>query len=749
VPAGNPSNAVPIDRDGTARTGSSPPGAYTGPAGSTDIFFLHQSVGQGIMDDRGEHPGLVSQMVALGYGFRDYSLWDSPPGGSVPTEIATLFADANGDGHYGDVLEGIAGASEADVLMFKSCFYTLANLEDAAALALWEQAFIDSVAPYANQHPGQKIVAMPAVPERKSSGLSATAAARGRDWSEWLAGDFITEHTTQHNVFSYNLFDFLADPESDPTNANYQKEAYLNSDRNDSHPNDTAYSAAADAIADYLQTLLSGGNHVPQAAPQSVAGRADTPIEITLAATDADNDALTYQIVEAPASGSVDLVGNVATYRASSATWHGSDHFTFRACDGQAFSSPATVDITVYDPNPVVDAPTGSGTNRLLVRRRDDQIQVVNQRNGRLLLDRRLAWVDSLTVRGVASKTDTLTVELGAADSSVLPHGIVFDGGSGRQVDTLVLRGTTGNDTLVAGTRSATVNGLSVQFTDVEQLTLDGGAGSDTYQVSGLSTKTTLVDSRGSDAIDVSGAAAGVTLDLSRSSGTAQRIFNAVPAGSYTLALKGTFENVVGTPYDDRIKGNSSANRIEGLGGNDSLVGNSGNDTLYGGSGDDTLLGGAGDDSLFGGEGNDWLYGEAGRDGLYGESGNNLLLGGSGNDLLDAGPGGKSVLIGGSGLDTLQGGSGEQILIGGTTTYDSRPAALTAIMREWTADNSFDERRSALENGIDDVAAGRIQLQRRTASNRRGTVLDDRVRDLLLAGAGSTWLFDFPTDSVA
>ena len=260
APAGNLSNAVPYDRDGNARVAFATPGAYTGtgPTSLQEVFFLHQSVGQGIMEDHNGHPGLVSQVESLGWQFGDYNLWNSPPGGSIPTDIATLFADQNGDGTYGDLLAGIPDASDSKVLMLKSCFYTLGDLEDPSALGRWEQAFITSVAPYANQHPEQTLVVMPAVPDRESSGLSAAAAARGRDWSNWLAGGFIADYTTQHNVISYNLFDFLANPASDPQNGNYQRTEYLNPDPSDSHPNDTAYSAAADAITDFLRPLLTG-----------------------------------------------------------------------------------------------------------------------------------------------------------------------------------------------------------------------------------------------------------------------------------------------------------------------------------------------------------------------------------------------------------------------------------------------------------------------------------------------------------
>jgi Ca2+-binding RTX toxin-like protein len=683
---------------------------------SQDVFFLHQSVGQGIMDDHGGRPGLVSQIEAAGHGFHDYSLWDSPPGGSVPTQIASLFADGNGDSRYGDLLEGIPGAREAGVLLLKSCFYTLADLENAGALADWQQAFIDDVAAYANQNPQQKLVVMPAVPERRSSGLSAEAAARGRAWSDWLAGDFPADYSTQHNVFSFNLFDFLADPASDPGNANYQREEYLNGDHGDSHPNDTAYSAAADAIAEFvLTTVIGGGNHAPVAGSQSVSTAQDAAVAITLAASDADHDPLTYEIVAGPASGTLDLAGNVATYTPT-AGWHGDDGFTFRAYDGQAWSNTATVGITVYDPNPVVTMPLRNLGSSALLRRSGERIQVVNQRDGQFLLDQPLDSLHSLTVTGAATQSDTLTVDL-AEGGFTLAGGVLFDGAAGSKTDTLVLRGTTGADTFSVNAVSATASGLAVQFVRVEQVTLDGGAGDDVYQVDGLGAKTSIADSRGTDTLDFSAAALGMNVNLASSS--SQTVFS--PSNRNALSLKGTIENAIGTPWADKIRGNSAANRIEGR---------AGNDTIYGRSG------------------NDWLYGGEGSDSLYGESGNDVLLGGEGDDRLEASTG-KNLLIGGLGADYLKGSSGEEILISGTTVYDGNDAALAAIMAEWTSTRSFRQRTDRLDAGIAYGISQTAQLKQRDAMNPDGTVIDDGIRNVLYGGWGSDWFLGFlPTDDV-
>src|SRR5207249_4294427 len=66
-----------------------------------------------------------------------------------------------------------------------------------------------------------------------------------------------------------------------------------------------------------------------------------------------------------------------------------------------------------------------------------------------------------------------------------------------------------------------------------------------------------------------------------------------------------------------------------------------------------------------------------------GGPGNDILMAGAGNVQLHGGPG-RDLLISRGGAHLLDGGTGEDILIGGTTDYDANPAALQAIVREWT-----------------------------------------------------------------
>jgi len=101
-----------------------------------------------------------------------------------------------------------------------------------------------------------------------------------------------------------------------------------------------------------VSITVTGVNNVPVASDQSVTTPEDTSVDITLSATDADGDALTYSIVDVPSHGTVTLLDNTATYTPD-ANYNGADSFTFNANDGTVDSNTATVSITVTGVNNV------------------------------------------------------------------------------------------------------------------------------------------------------------------------------------------------------------------------------------------------------------------------------------------------------------------------------------------------------------------------------------------------------------
>ena len=145
-------------------------------------------------------------------------------------------------------------------------------------------------------------------------------------------------------------------------------------------------------------------------------------------------------------------------------------------------------------------------------------------------------FADTITA---ATQTTALTVSGGAGDDTLIATG-----------SAVTLQGDDGNDRLVTGSAA-----------DV----LDGGAGIDTA--------------------DYSSATAGITVQLSTGTGTASD-------GDRLRSI----ENVVGSNFNDVLKGNLGDNALSSGNGDDRLEGGLGNDTLNGGAGNDTLVGGVGID---------------------------------------------------------------------------------------------------------------------------------------------------------
>jgi fibronectin type 3 domain-containing protein len=97
---------------------------------------------------------------------------------------------------------------------------------------------------------------------------------------------------------------------------------------------------------DLTLTVVADTNRPPLAANQHVTTALNTATAITLAASDADGDALTYTVVNSPASGLLSGTAPHLTYTPA-AGFTGTISFTFKANDGALDSGTATVTISV------------------------------------------------------------------------------------------------------------------------------------------------------------------------------------------------------------------------------------------------------------------------------------------------------------------------------------------------------------------------------------------------------------------
>ena len=98
-------------------------------------------------------------------------------------------------------------------------------------------------------------------------------------------------------------------------------------------------------------------NTAPSAQDQTVTTPEDTPIDITLVASDPEEDPLTVIIVDQPLHGDLTVNGLVVTYTPD-LNYYGADSFTYKVNDGLVDSNTATVTLTV---TPVNDPPVAYG----------------------------------------------------------------------------------------------------------------------------------------------------------------------------------------------------------------------------------------------------------------------------------------------------------------------------------------------------------------------------------------------------
>jgi Ca2+-binding RTX toxin-like protein len=213
-------------------------------------------------------------------------------------------------------------------------------------------------------------------------------------------------------------------------------------------------------------------------------------------------------------------------------------------------------------------------------------------------------------------------------------------------LDSVVINGSTGVDTIIGSSQADTING----DTGIDDLR--GGLGNDTYLIF--------------DDTDIITDTGGVDLIVTTISRTL------VANIDNMTALLGAID-LTGNGLANVLTGSNSANTLNGAGGNDTLIGGLGADTLIGGAGNDTFVLEDATDSVTDASGLDRITSTISRN-LTSYSGieNLALLGtgqidGTGNGAanLIVGNLARNVLVGAGGNDTLVGGLGADTLIGG------------------------------------------------------------------------------------
>lgn len=154
------------------------------------------------------------------------------------------------------------------------------------------------------------------------------------------------------NTLLYSLVNTPVNGTLSGTGRNWTYTPNLNYNGNDSFTFQVNDGLANSNVAT-ISITVTPVNDAPIAEDQSLTTNEDTPLPITLSATDVENSALTYAVQSVPAQGVLTGTAPNFTYTPNS-NYQGADSFTFHASDGTTSSNVATIFITI---NPVNDAP--------------------------------------------------------------------------------------------------------------------------------------------------------------------------------------------------------------------------------------------------------------------------------------------------------------------------------------------------------------------------------------------------------
>lgn len=234
----------------------------TGTHNLTNLFFLHHSVGDGLIT-AGNMRGVITDyntahstsFAFWDHGYNADGLRDAagnptgtdyaiPGDNTDPEGLYLLWTSAAGDWTYSrDQI-----MNNHQVIAFKSCF-TASEIPDNATLQQYQTWYLE-MRDYFDAHPEKLFVVMSMPPQHRLA-TTATPAANARAFANWLSSStYLSGHP---NVVCFNLFDYLAEPADAPANANMLQYEYEGSHSDsDSHPNALGNQTVGPILAQFL-----------------------------------------------------------------------------------------------------------------------------------------------------------------------------------------------------------------------------------------------------------------------------------------------------------------------------------------------------------------------------------------------------------------------------------------------------------------------------------------------------------------
>lgn len=295
--------------------GACAPAMSAGAAGLTNIFFLHHSVGSGLIEAGNMRDVITAYNSANGtfYGLWDHGYNSEGLRDADGTTLGINYAvpgddtEPSGYAHLWTSTDDDATAcrnqimANHQVIAFKSC-YTASSITDANMLEDYKQDYLD-IRGFFDQHP-EKLFVVLTPPPRHRLDTTATQADFTRQFANWLKSSAFLGGRT--NVVCCDLFDALAGED------NVLKYTYEGSHSDtDSHPNSLANQTVGPLLA----------NALVSAAEAYQSGTTPTPTPTTPTATILANGSRGSVTLSSGDTLAVSMALNAGGYAGLNADW--------------------------------------------------------------------------------------------------------------------------------------------------------------------------------------------------------------------------------------------------------------------------------------------------------------------------------------------------------------------------------------------------------------------------------------------
>ncbi|MCG2658630.1 MAG: SGNH/GDSL hydrolase family protein [Kiritimatiellae bacterium] len=227
-----------------------------GAQGLNNLFFLHHSVGNNLIEQGNMRGAIQSYNTAHGtqFAFWDHGYNDQGLRNPSGTLLGTSY-NIPGDNLYPDGLAMLWTSADADclaarnlimnnhqVIAFKSCYPTC-HIPDQDTLNGYKTCY-QSMRGFFDQHPEKLFIVMSPPPingNDPGEPSNATEAGNARQFANWLkSSEYLAGHT---NVVCFDLFNYLAGTD------NFLKTQYCS---DDSHPNEAANQVVGPILAQFF-----------------------------------------------------------------------------------------------------------------------------------------------------------------------------------------------------------------------------------------------------------------------------------------------------------------------------------------------------------------------------------------------------------------------------------------------------------------------------------------------------------------